>query len=212
MFNMQVIFQAHIPKSIAPIYKTKQSKSNTIAILGSSKTTDDILRYMDICSNTVKSMVLGGKNIVTGCGSLGIMGTAFYTAKENSKLNNDGKPIQNLAIVTKPLWGDEDLDNCIALTSVNSEAERIEKFSEVADTIIIFPGSVTTLQEAATMITKNYYGKEDKKKIILVGKEFFEGLIKQYNHLYETGLIKCKPSELFTIVDSKEEVEQIIQS
>ena len=211
MFNMQVIFQAHIPKSIAPIYKTKQSKSNTIAILGSSKTTDDILRYMDICSNTVKSMVLGGKNIVTGCGSLGIMGTAFYTAKENSKLNNDGKPIQNLAIVTKPLWGDEDLDNCIALTSVNSEAERIEKFSEVADTIILFAGSAGTLQEATTLISKNYYGKqEDKKKIILVGKDFFNGLIEQYNKLYETGLIKCQPGELFTVVDDEEELACIL--
>lgn len=110
------------------------------------------------------------------------------------------------------MYGDEDTDNCIPLMAANNEAERTEKFMEVADTIIIFPGSVTTLQEAATMITKNYYGKEDKKKIILVGKEFFEGLIKQYNHLYETGLIKSKPSELFTIVDSKEEIEQIIQS
>ena len=204
---MQVTFQAHIPQSIAPIYKTKESKSNTIAVLGSSKTTNDILRYMDICSNAVKSMVLSGKNIVTGCGSSGIMGTAFYTAKENSKFNDDGKPIQNLAIIAEPLWGGEDLDNCIILASANSEADRIEKFSEVADTIVLFAGSAGTLQEATTLISKNCYGKqEDKKKIILVGKDFFSGLIEQYNKVYESGLSKFQPSELFTVVDNEEEL------
>lgn len=208
---MNVSFQAHIPQSIAPVYKTKQSKANTIAILGSSKTTDDILKYMEICSNSVKSMILSGKNIVTGCGTAGIMGSAFYTAKENSKKNEEGKPVQNLAIVTKPLWGDEDLENCIPLMAANNEADRIEKFSEVADTMVIFAGSVTTLQEATSLITKNYYGKdENKKKIILVGKDFFKGLAEQYNHLYKTGLIKCKPSELFTIVDNEDELNRII--
>jgi len=208
---MNVSFQAHIPQSIAPVYKTKQSKANTIAILGSSKTTNDILKYMEICSNSVKSMILNGKNIVTGCGTAGIMGSAFYTAKENSKKNEEGKPVQNLAIVTKPLWGDEDLENCIPLMAANNEADRIEKFSEVADTMVIFAGSVTTLQEATSLITKNYYGKdENKKKIILVGKDFFKGLAEQYNHLYKTGLIKCKPSELFTIVDSEDEINRII--
>jgi len=206
-----ISFQAKISNTISPIYKTPQSKSNTIAILGSSKVTDDILNYMDICSNSVKAMVLNGKNIVTGCGSTGIMGSAFYSAKNNSKNDEEGKPIQNLAIVTEPLWGDEDLENCITLTSANSEAERIEKFSEVANTMVIFAGSTTTLQEATTLITKNYYGKEeDKKKIVLVGKDFFNGLIEQYNKLYETGLIKCKPSELFTVVDSEEELKQVI--
>ena len=208
---MNVSFQAHIPQSIAPVYKTKQSKANTIAILGSSKTTNDILKYMEICSNSVKSMILCGKNIVTGCGTAGIMGSAFYTAKENSKKNEEGKPVQNLAIVTQPLWGDEDLENCIPLMAANNEADRIEKFSEVADTMVIFAGSVTTLQEATSLITKNYYGKdENKKKIILVGKDFFKGLAEQYNHLYKTGLIKCKPSELFTIVDNENELNRII--
>ena len=208
---MNVSFQSHIPMSIAPIYKAKHSKSNTIAVLGSSKSANDILNYMNICSNTVKSMVLSGKNIVTGCGTMGIMGSAFYAANENSRKNEEGKPVQNLAIVTEPLWGNEDLDNCIVLATANSEAERIEKFSEVADTMIIFAGSAGTLQEATTLISQNYYGKdEDKKKIILVGKEFFKGLIEQYNKLYEAGLIKCKPSELFTVVDSEEEIKQLI--
>jgi len=209
---MQVSFQAHIPNTIESKYKTSQSKTNTVAILGSSKTTDDILKYMELCSNSVKSIILSGKNIVTGCGTTGIMGSAYMIGKKYSKQNEEGKPIQNLAILTNPLWGDEDLDNCIPLVAANSEAERVEKFSEVADTMIIFPGSAATIQEAATLITKNYYGKnEDKKKIILVGRDFFQGLIGQYNTLYETGLIKCKPNELFTVVDFEEEINYLLR-
>jgi len=208
---MQVSFQGYIPNTISPIYKTSQSKSNTVAILGSSKTTDSILKYMDICSNSVKSIILSGKNIVTGCGTAGIMGSAYMAGKKYSKQDKEGKPLQNLAILTNPLWGDEDINNCVPLMSANSEAERIEKFTEIADTMIIFPGSATTIQEAATLITKNYYGKdENKKKIVLVGKDFFKGLVEQYNHLYETGLIKCKPDDLFTVVDSEEEINQLI--
>lgn len=204
-------FQANISKTIPSNYKTPESKSDSVVILGSSKTSDDILKYMDMCSNAVKTMVLSGKKIITGCGSKGIMGSAYNAAKEVSKKDEEGKPAQNLAIVTEPLWGDEDFDNCITLASVNSEAERIEKFSEVADTMVIFPGSTATLQEATTLITKNYYGKEeDKKKIVLVGREYYKGLIEQYDKLYEAGLIKCEPSELFTVVDNEEEIAKAI--
>ena len=132
--------------------------------------------------------------------------------KKYSKKDFNGRPIQNLAIITQPLWGDEDLDNCIPLTTSKSEADRIEKFSTVADNFVIFPGSSTTLQEATTLITKNYYGKsEDKKKIILVGRDFFKGLQEQYQKLYDSKLIKCPPEELFTVVDTEEEINDLLK-
>jgi len=189
----QTSFQANIPKVISPIYKSQQSKSNTVAVLGSSKTTDDILKYMDICSNSVKSMVLNGKNIVTGCGSSGIMGEAYKSGYNYSLKNKNNMPKQNLAILTKPLWGDEDLEHCIPIGCAKSEAGRIEMFSQVADTILIFPGSTGTLQEAATLISKNNYGKaEDKKKIILVGKKFFKGFcVFTHNNMISSILCKC---------------------
>ena len=204
---MQISFKADIPKAISPIYQTKQSKENTVAILGSSKSANDILKYMDICSTSVKTIVLNGKNVVHGCGNSGIMGCAYEAGREYSVKNSENKPAQNLAIIANPLWGDEDLDNCIPLTVTNSEAERIERFATVADNILVFPGSATTLQEATTLIAKNYYGKsEDKKKIILVGRDFFKGLDMQYQQLYKSKLIKCRPEELYTIADNEEEI------
>ena len=168
---------------------------------------------MDKCSQITKALVLGGKNIVHGCGNSGIMGAAYKSAKMYSQKDIDGRPAQNLAIIAKPLWGDEDLENCIPLTYSNSEAERIEKFVQVANTFVIFPGSSTTLQEATTLITKNYYGNpQDKKQIILVGRDFFKGLVEQYQKLYETKLIKCPPEELFRVVDNEDELNKLINS
>ena len=50
------------------------------------------------------------------------------------------------------MWGDEDTEHCIPLTVANSEADRIEKFAQVSNTMLIFPGSAGTLQEATTSI------------------------------------------------------------
>ncbi len=209
---MKVSFKSNIPININPQYCTKQSRENTIGILGSSKSTDEIMKYMDLCASVTKSMVQNKKNLLHGCGNSGIMGVAYNSGKIYSKKDSNGKPIQNLAIIAQPLWGDEDLDNCIPLTTSKSEADRIEKFASVADIFVIFPGSSTTLQEATTLITKNYYGKpEEKKKIILVGRDFFKGLQEQYQQLYNSKLIKCPPEELFTVVDTEEEIEALLK-
>ena len=209
---MQITFRGYIPKEIPQSYKSAESKKNTIAILGSSKAADRIMNYMDMCSNVVKSLILADKKIVHGCGTTGIMGAAHYAGIKYSKINSEGKPEQNLGIVTDKLWGNEDTENCVMLTSAKNEADRIDKFAEVADTMLVFPGSVTTLQEATTLIQKNYYGEsKDKKKIILVGKEYFRGLDKQYHTLYNNGLISTKPEELYTIVDSENEINEFIK-
>lgn len=203
---------AKISDFIAPFYLQKEAKKNTVAILGASKTTEQIEKYMQACSDITKGLILSGKSIVHGCGNAGIMGAAYNAGKDYSQKDENGKPKQNLAIIQNPMWGDEDLDNCIPLTTTNSEAERIEKFAQVADNILVFPGSATTLQEATTLITKNYYGKpQDKKNIIFVGKDYYKGLKEQYDKLFESGLIKCPPEELFTIVDSKEEALKLIK-
>lgn len=208
---MHVSFGREIPKYIEPKYMTKEAKQNTVTIMGSSKSTDAISDYLDICVQTAKTFVLADKNILHGCGADGIMGAAYRAGQKYSKRDEDNRPIQNLAIIATPMWGDEDLENCIPITTASSEAERIEKFAVCSDSFVIFPGSATTIQEASTLIAKNYYGKpEDKKKIVLVGNEFFKGLDEQYQKLYKDKLIKCKPEDLYTIVDTPEEIiEQI---
>ena len=64
-----------------------------------------------------------------------------------------------------------------------------------------FFGSVTAKEIAEKLADAGFL--VDKKKIVLIGKKFFEGLNAQYEQLYNSGLIKCKPEELYSIVDSE---------
>lgn len=194
--------------ALNPDYTTEESKAKTVTVLGSSKSSDAILNAMDLCSKTSKVLVNKGYNILTGCGTKGIMGSAHFAASESSAIDiSTGKPKQNLAIVVEPAWGDEDLEHCTPIGKATSEADRIEKFGKTSNTFLIFPGSATTIQEAVSLIQQNEYSKDQPlKKILLVGKKYFEGLKIQYDKLAESKLLKHKPDELFKVVDSEDEI------
>lgn len=196
-----------------PNFSANYSKENNVAILGSSKATssDCVLDAMEKTGEITKQLVLSGKNIITGCGSQGVMGKAYYTAAKYSTKDENNRPEQNVVILKRPFWGDEDFENCTIFGSEKTEAARIERFIETADSFIIFPGGPGTLQEATTLISNNYYNKKNSKKIILVDSEYFDGLSKQYWDMYQAGLINTQPSELFSIVDDVDEILEEIQ-
>lgn len=198
--------------NINPRYTTKESRQNTVAILGSSTSSETIERYLKASSDITRHFVENGYNVVHGCGTKGIMGEVYNSAQKYSVKNASGKPIQNLAIIVEPLWGDENLIDCIPIGKANSEAERITKFAKVADNFVIFPGSAGTLQEATTLIQNNHYLKEgDAKKVILFGAEFWEGLVSQYKKLFDLKLLKENPiGKLFHIANSKEDLLKLI--
>ncbi len=188
-------------------YTKPEMKAKAVVILGSSKTTEPLMEYLDLCSQTTKALVQNGYNIVTGCGTKGIMGSAYYAAKENSVVDLKGKPIQNLAIIVNPLWGDENLEDCVVIGKASSEADRIMKFTKVADNFVIFPGGTTTMQEATTLIRHNFHSYESGlKKIILVGQDFFSGLKAQYDKMAKMQFIKKSPEAFFKVLSSKNEI------
>ncbi len=193
-------------------YTSVESKQKTVAILGSSVSSELLEKYLKASSDITRHFIENGFNVVHGCGSHGIMGKVYDAAKEASIKDAKGKPLQNLAIVVEPLWGDENLHDCIPIGKANSEAERIVKFTKVADNFVIFPGSVTTLQEASTLIQNNRYPKlGEVKKVVLFGADFWEGLVLQYKKIFEMNLLKENPiGKLFHIANSKEEVLRII--
>ena len=165
------------------------------------------MQYLDLCSETTKAFVKNGYNVVTGCGTKGIMGAAYYAAKEASAVDLNGKAIQNLAIIVNPLWGDENFEDCVVIGKASSEAERIMKFAKVADNFVIFPGGVTTLQEATTLIRYNVHTNENGlKKIVLVGKEFFAGLKQQYETMAAFKLLTRPADTVFKVLSEKHEI------
>ncbi len=206
MNNLAIDALRHVPP-LDSVYTAPKMREKAVVILGSSKTTEPLMEYMELCSDTTKELVKNGYNIVTGCGTKGIMGAAYYAAKEASALDMNGKPVQNLAILVDPLWGDENLRDCLLIGKASSESERIVKFTKVADNFVIFPGGTTTLQEAATLIRYNVHSEENKfKKIILVGKDFFAGLKNQYETMAKMRFLKKVPDYFFKILSEKNEI------
>jgi predicted Rossmann-fold nucleotide-binding protein len=137
------------------------------------------------------------------------MGAAYAAAAENANAPaRDGRVRgENLVITVRPAWGDENLADARAIGIADSEAERVAKFSKTSDTFLIFPGSAGSLQEASTLIAQNAYrGKAPLKRIVLVGRDFFSGLQRQYQRLYDDGLLKERPEGLFRIADTAEEL------
>ncbi len=193
-------------------YTAKESRKKTVAILGSSVSKDSLKEALQASSDVTRYFIENGYNVVHGCGSRGIMGKAYNTAAEYSAKDASGKPVQNLAIIVEPLWGDENLSNCVPIGKAASEAERIAKFGQVADNFVIFPGGPTTLQETTTLIQKNrYLPKFEAKKLVLFGSDFWEGVVIQYKKLFEMNLLKENPlGKLFHVVNSKEEVFKLI--
>ena len=210
MNNLAIDALRHVPP-LDSVYTAPKMREKAVVILGSSKTTEPLMEYMELCSDTTKELVKNGYNIVTGCGTKGIMGAAYYAAKEASALDMNGKPVQNLAILVDPLWGDENLRDCLLIGKASSESERIVKFTKVADNFVIFPGGTTTLQEAATLIRYNVHSEENKfKKIILVGKDFFAGLKNQYESMAKMRFLKKVPDYFFKILSEKNEIVNAI--
>lgn len=180
-------------------------KEKNVVVLGSSKNSSQLDKYLKNCSDITRHFVENGFNIVSGAGSKGIMGEAYNTAYKYSMKDINNNPIQNLGILTEPLWGDENLENCVIIGKAKSEADRIEKFSKVSNKFLIFPGSAGTIQEASTLVSESVYGTEPKK-IALFGADFWKYFEDVYKKIAEFNLIKKPIDELFRIVNSKEEL------
>lgn len=188
-----------------PKYTISEMKSNTYTILGGSRSEGSALRYMGLCDEIVTTLVKDGKYIVTGNGDKGIMGAAYdAAAQHSSRAIKTNKPLQNLTIEIDPPYGNE-RSNCVIIGRANSEIKRSKKFTQVSNNFLIFPGRATTIQEGITLIRENDYKKQGVtlNKIILVGKTFWEHLLKHYQNMEKNGDLNHKVSELFSLVNSK---------
>lgn len=210
-----VIQQEDIP-DLDQRYTTPESRAKTFAIMGNSRTSQDIIPQMGEMFRATKTLTQNGYNIATGCGDGGIMGAAYRGANAGIKAaQKQGKqPGENLALVRTPLWGDEDLAHCRPVGKFLSEAQRVEDgFFKVADHVIVGSPGATTLGEASIAIASNKYSK-DKKDVCLVGRQYgdFDGLNQQYEQMAQKGRIgqvkladgtkrNMTPTDLYTYTD-----------
>lgn len=198
------------PLEIHDQYISSESKNKTITILGSSRNSDAIKDSIKKASIISNELVKRGYNILTGCGSKGIMGAAYKGALAAEK--DPEKPEKNLAVLTKPLWGDEDINHCKVISkSASSESDRTENgFYKASNNFLIFPGAASSIQEASILIAKNKYRSKDESpmNIFLVGKDYYKGLAQQYEDIDKAGLLGTKPENLFKVIEPEDVLKE----
>jgi uncharacterized protein (TIGR00730 family) len=84
-------------------------------------------------------------------------------------------------------------------------------FLKYSQGFVIFPGGVGTLDEMFEAITLAQCGHNIKYPIVLVGKEYWSGLVQwMRDNILESGSMSDKDFNLFSIVDTAEEARNAV--
>ncbi len=175
-----------------------------VSIFGSAKTPPDN-KYFKLAKEIAYKLTKTGYGVITG-GGPGIMEAANMGAKEG-----EGRSVGlniDLPMEQGPnLFIDPD-----KLINFNHFFVRKVMFVKYAQGFIVLPGGFGTFDELFEAITLIQTEKIGKFPIILVGKDFWEGLVKWIKEvmLDKEGNIIEKDLELFSLVDTADEaVEEI---
>lgn len=99
-----------------------------------------------------------------------------------------------------------DIDKiCTKIDTFSVPSCKIDKFMDNSDTFVVFSGEAATHVDVTSLIANNL-NSENKKKIILVGSEYFSAFDDECQKLYEGGFLQILPSALYTIVDEADDI------
>jgi uncharacterized protein (TIGR00730 family) len=176
-----------------------------ISIFGSARTKASN-KYYKLTEEISAEIVKRGYGVITG-GGPGIMEAANKGAKENN-----GKSV-GLCI---ELPFEENSNKFIDKDKkLNFDYFFVRKvmFVRYAQGFIVMPGGFGTLDELFEALTLIQTNKVEMFPIILVGSEFWEGLIKWIKNtlLEENYNISSEDLDLFKIADTKEDVINILE-
>ena len=176
-----------------------------ISIFGSARTKADN-KYYKLTEEISAEIVKRGYGVITG-GGPGIMEAANKGAKENN-----GKSV-GLCI---ELPFEENSNKFIDKDKkINFDYFFVRKvmFVRYAQGFIVMPGGFGTLDELFEALTLIQTNKVEMFPIILVGSEYWKGLIEWIKNtlLEENSNISIEDLDLFRIADTKEEIISILE-
>jgi len=187
-------------------FETLNKIGPCISIFGSARTKPDH-KYYKLAVETAEKLSAEGFGIITG-GGPGIMEAANRGA-HNAKSSSVGLNIDLPFEQSHNPYIDPD-------KNLNYRYFFIRKvmFVKYAQAFVTLPGGFGTLDELFEVLTLIQTKKISKVPVILVGKEYWQGL---KGWIQEVMLEKCqnisaKDMDLIPIVDTPEEVVQIINA
>lgn len=176
-----------------------------ISIFGSARTNPDD-KYYKLTEEISADIVSRGYGIITG-GGPGIM----EAANKGAKFNN-GKSVGLCIDLPFEENSNKFIDND-KLLNFDYFFVRKVMFVKYAQGFIVMPGGFGTLDELFEALTLIQTHKVEKFPIILVGSEFWEGIIDWIKKtlLLENNNISKEDLDLFKLADTKDEVINILE-
>lgn len=169
-----------------------------VSIFGSAKHSKSTKRYYKIAEDTAAMLVKNGYAVITGAGS-GIMEAGNKGAK---KANGESIGLNILIpIMQKP---NRYITKLLEFKYFFCRKVMFAKYSKA---FVVFPGGFGTMDELFEAITLVQTGRVEPFPVILVGKEYWKGLISWIKGtLIPEGTIEKKDMKIFTVVDTPQEV------
>jgi uncharacterized protein (TIGR00730 family) len=177
-----------------------------VSIFGSARTKPDN-KYFRLAEEIAYKLTQYGYGIITG-GGPGIMEAGNMGAKKGG-----GSSVGiNIAL---PFEQEPNLfiDNDKLITFDHFFVRKV-MFTKYAQGFVVLPGGFGTLDELFEAMTLIQTGKIGKFPIVLVGKDYWQGLVAWIREVLLEDESNVSPAdmELFTIVDTADEAVEIINS
>ncbi len=177
-----------------------------VSIFGSARTTPDN-KYYKLAEEIAYKLTQRGYGIITG-GGPGIMEAGNLGAKRGK-----GKSVGiniSLPFEQEPNFF---IDSDKLITFDHFFVRKV-MFMKYAQGFIVLPGGFGTFDELFEAITLIQTGKIGKFPIVLVGKSYWEGLIKWIKEVMLEREHNISPGDLdiFTVVDTSDEAVEIIDT
>ncbi len=172
-----------------------------VSIFGSSQAKRSG-KYYKLACETGYALAKKGYSIITGAGS-GIMEAANKGAKE-AKGESIGLNIL-IPVRQKP---NKYLTEVMEFKYFFCRKVMFAKYSKA---LVVFPGGFGTLDEFSEFITLIQTGRITPIPVILIGKEYWEGLVDWMENIpLKRGAIKKKDLAIFQYADTPKEVVKIL--
>ena len=178
-------------------FETLSSIEPSVSIFGSARFKDDHPHYL-LTVEIARKLSDAGFAVVSG-GGPGIMEAANKGAKAGLA------PSVGLNIKLPHEQHDNRYQD-IALHFQHFFSRKV-MFVKYASAYVVLPGGFGTLDELAEILTLIQTGKSRRIPIILVGGDFWSGLISWFRHtMLEQGTISAADLDLFHIIDEPQGV------
>ena len=173
----------------------------SVSIFGSARTPEDH-PYFKLTQQIARELSDAGFSIVTG-GGPGLMEAG----------NRGGHAGKSQSVGLNIILPHEQTNNQYQDISLNFRHffSRKVMFVKYASAYVVMPGGFGTMDEVMESLTLIQTGKSRKIPIVLVGRDFWSGLVEWFkDKLVGEGMVSVDDMDLFSVVDTPAEVSKVI--